>query len=100
MSETRERHNSSQATEDSRMGSRHDDTITSLVDYDEVDIVLKDGENTWRLDRWIMVQRWFKFDLWCISWYSNEHKFTYKKWIFVDNSSSISIMEFKYFGEF
>lgn len=50
MSETRERHNSSQATEDSRMGSRHDDTITTFVDYDEVDIVLKDGENSWRLD--------------------------------------------------
>lgn len=50
MSETRERHNSSQATEDSRMGSRHDDTITTFVDYDEVDIVLKLGENSWRLD--------------------------------------------------
>lgn len=50
MSETRERHNFSQATKDSRMGSRHDDTITTLVDYDEVDIVLKDVENTWGLD--------------------------------------------------
>lgn len=46
VSETRERHNSSQATEDSRMGSRHDGTITTFVDYDEVDIVLKDGENS------------------------------------------------------
>lgn len=32
------------------MGSRHDDTITTFVDYDEVDIVLKDVENSWRLD--------------------------------------------------
>lgn len=50
MSETRERHNSSQATEDSRMASRHDDIITTLVDSDEVDIVLEDEENTKRLD--------------------------------------------------